>query len=125
MASVQIEGLFANAKEINGLFFVSAALNDSKPETLRALCDNVRGNRPNLVMVLSTITDGKGSVAVCCGANAVAAGAHSGKIIKAITSVTGGNGGGRPESAMGGVADIFKIDEAVAQMPDVIRAMLH
>lgn len=123
LASSRIEELFTNPREINGTYFVCAAFNDLKPEALRMICDKVKANRPNVVLVLSTVMEGKGSIAVACGVNAVAAGVNAGKIVKAITSMTGGNGGGRPDSAMGGVVDIFKIDEATAQIPDVIRAM--
>ncbi|MEG1388838.1 MAG: alanine--tRNA ligase [Angelakisella sp.] len=124
LAAFQMQGLFENAKVIGGIHLVCAALNDSNPEALRKLCDNVKSNRPNVVLILSTVSEGKGTVCIACGVNAIAAGAHAGKLIKAITSVTGGNGGGRPDSAMGGVVDIFKIDEATAQMPDVLRAMM-
>ncbi len=122
--ATQINGLFDQAKDINGIKFISLVLNDTKNETLRAICDRIKANHDNVVIIVSSVTDGKGAVCACCGANAVANGVHAGKIIKAITSVTGGNGGGRPDSAMGGVIDIFKIDEAIAQMPDVIRAMM-
>ena len=37
----------------------------------------------------------------------------------------GGSGGGRPDSAMGGVSDIFKIDEAFVQVPSMISKMLE
>lgn len=124
LADSRISSLFTNPRKIGDLYYICAAFNDLKPDALRVICEKVKGDRPNVVMILSTITDGKGSVAVSCGANAVAAGANAGKIVKAITSVTGGNGGGRPDSAMGGVVDIFKIDEATAQMPDVILAMM-
>ncbi|MEG1686914.1 MAG: alanine--tRNA ligase [Angelakisella sp.] len=125
-ASSRIDELFANPRELgNGLFFACASFNDIKPEALRTICEKVKANRPNVVLILSTISDGKGSVAIACGVNAVAAGVNAGKLVKSITSVTGGNGGGRPDSAMGGVVDIFKIDEATAQMPDVIRAMMN
>ena len=73
---------------------------------------------------MTSTNQGKGNIAVGVGAAAVKAGIHAGKIVKAVTSVTGGSGGGRPDSAMGGLVDIFKIDEAMAQLPDVLLAMM-
>ena len=124
LAASRMDELFAKPREIDGVYFVCAAFNDLKTDALKTLCDRAKDTRPNVVLIISTVLDGKGTVAVACGANAVARGAHAGKLVKAITSVTGGNGGGRPDSAMGGVADIFKIDEATAQIPDVIKAMI-
>ncbi|MEG1774327.1 MAG: DHHA1 domain-containing protein, partial [Oscillospiraceae bacterium] len=51
-------------------------------------------------------------------------GVHAGKLIKALTAMIGGSGGGRPDSAMGGTAEIFKVDEAVAKVPDLLADML-
>ena len=36
---------------------------------------------------------------------------------------TGGKGGGRPDSAMGGVGDTFKVDEALAMLDDLVKGM--
>ncbi len=124
MAAMKVEDLFANARPIGNYRLVCAGFVGSKPEVLRAMCDTAKSRRSDTICVLTSTSDGKGSIAVSVGADAVAAGIHAGKVIKAITSVTGGSGGGRPDSAMGGVVDIFKIDEAVAQLPDVLLAMM-
>ncbi len=114
---------FENATKIGDLRFISVSLTGVKNEHLRSAVERAKQKSPNNILLLSSVIDGKGSICVGCGTNAVASGIHAGKIIQAITKVTGGNGGGRADSAMGGVADIFRIDEAIAQLPDVIRAM--
>ena len=124
-AAARMAGLFENAETIASIRFVAAALNGSRPDALRLMCDNVKDRIPNGVTVLTSILDGKGSICVACGPEAVAAGAHAGKIVKALCGATGGNGGGRADSAMGGAGDPFKIDEAVAQLPDILRAMVE
>ena len=124
MAALKVEDLFANARPIGNFRLVCAGFVGSKPEALRTICDTAKSRRGEVICVLTSTSDGKGSIAVSVGAEAVASGIHAGKIVKAITSVTGGSGGGRPDSAMGGVADIFKVDEAIAQLPDVLLAMM-
>ena len=46
------------------------------------------------------------------------------KIIKAVCQKTGGNGGGRPDSAMGGVGDPLLVEDAMSTLPDLIHEML-
>ena len=47
-----------------------------------------------------------------CGKAAVAAGVRAGDIIRSVTAICGGKGGGKPDSAMGGGADTLKLDDA-------------
>lgn len=51
------------------------------------------------------------------------AGVHAGKIIKEVCAAAGGKGGGRPDSAMGGVGDPFKVDEALAMLDGLVKKM--
>ena len=41
-----------------------------------------------------------------------------------IAKLAGGSGGGRADNAMAGVKEIFKIDEAIAQVPSIIARMI-
>ena len=57
------------------------------------------------------------------GADAVKAGAHAGNILKEISVICGGKGGGRPDSAMSGGRDLDKIDEALARVEEILSAI--
>ena len=57
---------------------------------------------------------------VVCGKNAVAKGAHAGKIAGKVAALTGGKGGGRPDSAMAGIGDRFKIEEALDKVNEIV-----
>ena len=57
------------------------------------------------------------------GPEAVKKGVHAGKVIKEVCAVTGGKGGGRPDSAQGGIGDPFKVDEAMAIFDSLIEKM--
>ena len=43
-----------------------------------------------------------------------------GKIIKEITAIAGGSGGGKPDSAQGGGKDAGKIAEALNKVEEII-----
>ena len=74
--------------------------------------------------VFAASNEGKSSVLAVCGADAVKAGAHAGKLIKEITAQLGGKGGGRPDSAMGGVADLSKAEEVLSGVPALLEGMV-
>ena len=67
-----------------------------------------------MVAVFAVTSGDKLTFMTVCGKDAVKAGAHAGKIASAVAAVTGGKGGGRPDSAMAGGRDLSKIDEALA-----------
>jgi alanyl-tRNA synthetase len=55
---------------------------------------------------------------------AAAKGAHAGKIIKEITAIAGGSGGGKPDMAQGGGKDASKIDEALSKVSEIVSSQL-
>ena len=59
-----------------------------------------------------------------CGKDAVAKGAHAGNILREISAIAGGKGGGRPDSAMSGGRDLTKIADALAAAETVLSGMI-
>ena len=55
---------------------------------------------------------------------AVARGVKAGSIVKAVSAVAGGKGGGKPDSAMGGGTDVLKVDDALAIVDDFVSEKL-
>ena len=124
LADIKVKNLVEGARQVGGLRLISATFNDTKPDALRSMGDTVRANAPKMVAILCGIMDGKANISVSCGKEAVAAGAHAGKLVKELTSLIGGSGGGRPDSAMGGTSEIFRVDEALAQAPVILEKMI-
>lgn len=125
LAEVQMSNLFESAQEVGGIQIASVSLNGAKVEALRTMGDHARDRNPAAICVLTTVNAGKASILVSCGKDAVAKGAHAGRIVKEFTALCGGSGGGRPDSAMGGTTEIFKIDEAVAQLPAIVGKFIQ
>ena len=74
--------------------------------------------------VLATATESKVTFVAVCGKNAVAKGIRAGDLVRAVSAVTGGKGGGKPDSAMGGGSEVLKIDDALAIVDDFVAEKL-
>ena len=67
---------------------------------------------------------GTATVLNVAGKDAVAHGAHAGKLVGAVAAVTGGKGGGRPDNAMAGGRDASQIDAALAVAKATLEGMI-
>ena len=120
LAEIKTEGLLSGIKTV-GKFRLLAAKVEMKPDAVRGLCDTVKSKYSDAVAVFAAINDGKLGFVASAGADAVKAGAHAGNILKEISAICGGKGGGRPDSAMSGGRDIDKVDEALARVEEILR----
>ena len=100
------------AKEINGLHVLTAKV-EGDANTLRKLGDVLRDKDSSVVALLAAVNGEKITFQCVCGKDAVTRGVRAGDIIKAVTPIAGGKGGGKPDSAMGGGSDLSKLDTAL------------
>ncbi len=124
IADSKTSGMFENAEEIDGLMIVSGMFKNTKPDVLRQMGDKARDKYSNIVAVFAGEFEGKGSICCVCGKDAVSRKVLAGKVVQKIAALTGGKGGGRPDSAMAGAGDINKIDEALSQLGSVVKEFL-
>ena len=122
LAEIKTESLLSGIKPV-GKFLLLTATVDVKPDAARALCDSVKAKHSNGIAVLAVVNDGKLNFVAAAGKDAVAAGAHCGNILREVSAITGGKGGGRPDSAMSGGRDIDKIDEALKKAEDILSSL--
>ena len=125
LASSQIDGLFQNAVEVDGVRIVTVYLNGTTPDTLRSMMDKLRDKEPNAVGALIGTDGGKTTLAVGVGKNALARGLKAGALVKQIAAIAGGNGGGTPDFAMAGIRDTNKIDDALNAVPEIVKAEMN
>lgn len=124
IADMRIEGLFQSAIEVKGCKVIFAGFTGTSPDAVKAMCDQVRANAPKMVAVFACVQTKRQPYLPACGDEAVKKGAHAGNLIRQLTAKLGGKGGGRPEQAQGGVADIFNIDEALSGVPAMLEEMI-
>ena len=116
--------LFDNAAQINGIKVATGKFFDTDSKTARLICDDLRAKFSDFTVVIAAIDNGKATLHVACSDSAVKAGAHAGKIVGAVAAVTGGKGGGKPETATAGVGNTDDIDKALAAALDIVSSFI-
>ncbi|MCI6255758.1 MAG: alanine--tRNA ligase-related protein, partial [Clostridiales bacterium] len=109
---------------VGDLKVLTATLPEADANKLRQMGDMLRDKQPNVVAVLSSVSGEKITFLAVCGKEAVQKGVKAGDIIKSVTAICGGKGGGKPDSAMGGGSNILKLDDALASVDDFVAAKL-
>ena len=110
LSAASLSSLFDGAVEKNGLKLVFTQIAEDADG--RKTGDMIREKNDDAVAVLAQIRGGKILFNAVCGKGAVAKGAHAGNILKAISPIVGGGGGGRPDSAQSGGKNPEKLEEA-------------
>ena len=116
--------VMASAKTVGGLHVITGTRQNLDANALRAMGDFMRDKDPSLVAVLASINGEKVSFLAVCGKEAVSKGIKAGELVKSVSAVCGGKGGGKPDSAMGGGTDLLKVDDALATVDDFVAAKL-
>ena len=115
--------LFA-AHDVGGLKVLTATVSDADANRLRSMGDFLRDKDPKVVAVLASVQGGKITFLAVCGKEAVQKGIKAGDIIKQVSAIAGGSGGGKPDSAMGGGKDPLMLDNALAMVDNVVSMKL-
>ena len=108
------------AKKVEGLNVITTTLSSMSAGALRKIGDMLREKDESVVAVLSSVSDEKITFNAVCGKKAVAAGIKAGDLIRTVTAITGGSGGGKPDSAMGGGKDPLMLDNALAVVDNYV-----
>lgn len=125
LASLKLDTLFSNSELKKGVRIIASAFTGTTSDMLKTMSDRVLDVAPKTVAVLFGIDGDKATIAVACGKETCAKGAHAGKIVKQVAEIVGGKGGGKPERAMAGVKDLTKIDEALLQVEKIVLDMIN
>jgi len=124
IAGASMGDLAGKVKEIGGVRLLAVKAEGLDMNGLRNMCDKLRNQLGDLVIVLASDQDGKVNLVVSAGEECVAKGAHAGNLIKAIAPLVGGGGGGRPNMAQAGGKNPAGIGEALAKAGSVLAGML-
>ncbi len=125
VAAMNLEGVFRDAQDVEGVKVVFALLSGTGSDALRALCDKAKESAQPVAAVFAGVSGGKATLAAACNKPAQDKGLKAGLLVKAVAQITGGNGGGKPDFAMAGAKDQTKLDEALAAVPELVRQQMR
>ncbi len=120
LAQIKTKSMLAGVKEIRGIKVLTAYIEGIDVNELKNMADSAKAQLGKGAVVLATNTDGKITFVAMATKDAVEDGVHCGNIIKEITAICGGRGGGKPDMAQGGGTDAMKIDNALAKVDELI-----
>ncbi len=125
IAASKVDSLFDNAEDADGVKIASAYFTGTSGDTLRGMCDSIRDKAVNpVVAVLVGKAEDKITMAVTVNKLAQEKGLKAGVLVKELSAIAGGKGGGKPDFAMAGLKDETKIDEALAAVGAIVKKAL-
>ena len=125
IAASKVDSLFDNAEEADGVKIASAYFTGTTGDTLRGMCDSIRDKAVNpVVAVLVGKAEDKITMAVTVNKLAQEKGLKAGVLVKELSAIAGGKGGGKPDFAMAGLKNETKIDEALAAVSAIVKKAL-
>ncbi|MCL2754205.1 MAG: alanine--tRNA ligase [Oscillospiraceae bacterium] len=101
--------------EAKGMKLFTQKIPGADGNALRQAADSFKDKNRGFILLLA----GQSNLLCVCSPEAVAAGFKAGDIVREVAAVTGGKGGGKPDSAMAGIGDGGKVDEAFAKFAEV------
>ena len=118
------DALLGSAKTVGGLHIVTCRNGECDANALRRMGDVLRDKDSTVVAVIAAVNGDKITFQCVCGKDAVAKGVRAGDIIKNITAIAGGKGGGKPDSAMGGGNDVSRLDDALRAVESFVESRM-
>jgi len=124
VASGKADAVMAGKKTVKGVSIISSQTEGLSMADLRTMGDTIKSKLDCGVVVLAGEADGKITFLAMATPEAVKKGVHAGNIIREITKIAGGSGGGKPDMAQGGGKDSAKIDNALAAVDEIIASQV-
>ena len=115
--------LVAKAEPVSGANVVVQNVGDHDQQVLRGLADKVRDGLGSGVAVLGATHAGRPGLAVAVSKDLVGT-VHAGNLVKELSSIIGGSGGGPANSATGGGKDAARLGEALEAGARIVREKL-
>ena len=110
--------------EVKGVKLLATSVPGVDMNGLRDLSDQLADKLGEGVVVLASEADGKVNLVAKATDGAQAKGAHAGNLIKAIASLVGGGGGGRPNMAQAGGKNPAGIPEAIKEAAKALEGQI-
>ncbi len=119
LAEARVKAMMGEAVDINGLKVLSKKIPHADVEELiKAATEFSKDD--NVVAILASDVGGV-KIVVAAGARAQKMGVNAGAIVREMSKLVGGGGGGKPGIAQGGGTDVARIEEALERGVEMVR----
>ena len=119
-ASESSTALIEKARDVDGIKVISCRVDGLEKKDLRILADNLKERLGSGVIVLASAKDGEAAI-LSMVTKDLADKIKAGVILKKVSQLAGGRGGGKPEMAEGGTKEIEKLDGALEAVYDIVK----
>ena len=124
IANAKMSSILDGAVDVAGIKVIAKELKGADANELRKMTDIIKADNADTVAVFAGVNGEKLTFCAACGKDAIAKGVHAGNLVREIAKLTGGNGGGKPDSAMAGGKDISKLADALANVATIIESQI-
>jgi alanyl-tRNA synthetase len=126
-----LAGMIESAREtvnkairVDGLLLVAEKFKGASRDILRKIGDRIKQIEPDSIVLLAGIEDDGVSLIGMASEEAVRRGVHAGNLVREISAMMGGSGGGKPAMGQGGSKDSSRMAEILASAGDIVNAQL-
>ena len=120
LAATKVSEMMVSAVTVGEVRVIAKLLKQTDVSVARTLCDTIKSEFEDTVLVFATTNGDKLTFVSACGKEAIQKGCHAGNIVREVAKITGGNGGGKPDAAMAGGKDVSKVDEALSSVAEIV-----
>ncbi len=124
LANAKMGSILDGATSVGDLRVIAKELKGADANELRKMGDIIKADNPDAVAVFAAVNGDKLTFCAACGKDAMSKGVHAGNLVREIAKLTGGNGGGKPDSAMAGGKDISKLNEALESVVSLVESQI-
>ncbi len=117
-----LDSILESGIEVAGVKVITATITLDSPKTMREIGDKIRDKMGSAIAVLGGELGGKVSLLVVVSKD-LSKQFQAGAIIKEVSAIVGGSGGGRPDMAQAGGTMVDKLPEALAAVPGIVGKM--
>jgi alanyl-tRNA synthetase len=123
-AAVNIDDIIKNSQDFDGAKVITAQVKNMDIQTLRITADNIKKREGSSIIVLGSDVNGKVRLVCAVSDDLINRGANASNIIKKISQIVGGSGGGRADFAQAGGKYIDRLNEALNAVINVVKEEL-
>jgi alanyl-tRNA synthetase len=123
MGGSKRDEIIKSAEDVDGIQVMATRLDDLDINALRSTIDDIRFSVPSSLTAMASDHNGKVTLIVATSKDIISR-INASDVIKELSKITGGRGGGRADMAQAGGGDPKKINSALEKTAEIVRKIL-